>query len=524
MSHGLVFFESGKWGNDMDHPEYVNSMLVPVSPQWTTSEALMGATYRRYVLGVSEKSVDRQKLSQLSQSIPGDSDEKGLWQSLLSESGGLRSPVLKRETGDLLQVMPLVPNLAKYGCILGSKSTHRWDPGSLIDSAFRSGTGPAGYDSFISDFKDALAVGPDDDLLARFVQEGLDLGTGTAQPRGPSRETFAWRDGSGSDSGLPPAERMVRDLRVAIKLKGTLTRRQWTAFLESILRLGLGMHELWLARLNSQLWEAACVVLDGGEVPSRDAIERWWTSHRDGAGLIELGAPFRTGLSRQIARLFQARLGLDLLLSCLDEAGVPTASALGKPTVEENPKATTGDSVAVLWSFLNLVAQQRVHISGALNAWREKTGRRAESLRGVANEIADLNQNVARGSAGFTKNVTEFVVYLLQQLVPRGAEDMAYDQGYVARQRGSSRSQWLACLGPSVLVFAVHACCSDLGGAAGTLDDLQEYLRDYGIEASMDELQSGQTGLSLVRLGLVADSPDATSGRLLVNPFPPSRR
>lgn len=263
---------------------------------------------------------------------------------------------------------------------------------------------------------------------------------------------------------------------------------------------------------------------DKGTIPAREEIEGWWTSHREGAGLVELGVPFRALLSRQVARLFQARLGLDLLLSCMEDAGIGVPeSALRECAPEHSGTASPGDSVDVLLSFLRLVAANRQDVAKRLSTWSRETGRPGETLRAVANGIADLNQNVAQGTAGFTKNVTEFVTYLLQQLTPSSAEYLAYDQGYAVRRRGQSdsRSVWLGCLGPSLLVFSVHACCSELGEAPATLDDLQEYLRDYGVESSMDELQSGQTGLNLVRLGLVADSPDATSGRLLVNPFLP---
>ena len=522
MSQGLAFFDREQWSSRMDHPAYANSMLVPVSPQWVTSEALMGAAYRRYVLGVTEMSVNRQRLKKLPQDISTDSDEQGLWQGLLSDSGGLRSPVLTREKGDLLQVMPLVPNLAMFGCVLGGVNTHRWDPGSFIDSALLSGVGPAEYGSFVSQFQEALDVGSGDDLFARFVQQALDgLRVAPAPEQEPSLVKFAWRNGSRSRFALSPAERMTRDLRVAFGLKPILTRRQWTAILESVLRLGLGTHELWLARLNWQVWEAACAAARDGEVPARRDIESWWTSHREGAGLVELGAPFRASLSRQVAQLFQARLGLDLLLSSMDEAKVLPEWALKTSGDKKPSTADTDDSVGVLESFLQVVAQNRVAVRDALDAWQRSAHQPTGSLRSIANSIADMNQNVAEAKAGFTKNVTEFVTYLLQQLVPSSPDDMAYDQGYVARQRGSSksRSPWFGCLGPSVLVFAVHACCSELGEAPGTLDDLQDYLRDYGIEASMNELQSGETGQNLIRLGLVADSPDATSGRLLVNPF-----
>lgn len=509
-SMSVSIFTNPQWNKDKDHPAYRESVLMPVAPEWTTGEVLLAATYRKLILKVSEKNVDREQISDY---LLTKLEPRAMWNDLFTLPGALRSPRPRKDP--LPQVMPLVPELARYSGVLG-KPRSRWDPGNLLLSTIASGIEREGFDPFVIHLASHLKVEagdmstPGDDIFAQYIEEQLRTVSGSPITNDPVRDLSprapAWRQPV--QPPLIPAERFVKDLRSMLALKKMLTRRQWTVLLEAILRLGLGVHMLWICRLNQIMWDLVLEASEQGLTPDAHEIEkRMWLGHLATDPLLELGQNAGPLLKKQVQMYAHARIGINLALHALDESdpiwgrdcriGVPTPESL-----------TPSESIA---SLLRSIAESRSAMSDRLAAVRADT-----SLRGFAGWVADRNSRFVGGETGVTKNLQEFLRYTLQDLVVADDESISYDQAYIAL---NSKKGGLVRPGPAALILLVHACCMDQKGMPTSIDDFRNFLSEYGIRAPAGELQNGLTGKDLESLVLVVDSPDAGGGRLLVDPF-----
>ena len=101
--------------------------------------------------------------------------------------------------------------------------------------------------------------------------------------------------------------------------------------MESLLRLGLSAHVLWVCRLNCEVWRYALEVLDGSDPPSEDEMERrLWSGHLEYGAFLDGGQSSDSYFRRQIESYATARLGLNLLLHALEDANADwTLSAKG---------------------------------------------------------------------------------------------------------------------------------------------------------------------------------------------------
>ena len=508
----LVQFRRDLWTEE--DPAYAKSILAPIAPEYTTGEVLLGASYRKLLLGRTDAEVDLEQIPTMTAQLAPPT----VWPVILWP-GALSSPVRggQARTHELPQLMPLVPRIAAYACVLGKRRS-RWDPGTLLLSAIGSGT--AGDDAVftkkVSQLSASLSVDASDDLLARFIEQHLaklvgDLPTPdlSGHPRAP-----AWRSVDTSQSARPatPAERLSEDVLSILDLKQRLTRRQWTVLLESLLRLGLGTHVLWLCRLNQAVWACALRAVETGEIPEPLELERsCWDGHQDRDPLLELGQDAMPFIKRLVQDYARARIGLNLVLHSLTDGGAPWGDG-GLGLV-----GRTGDSPAkALRSFLAHVAKHRDQVSTALE---KELG--ARSLRDAAGAVCDSRPRVLAADSGPTKNLSEFLRHTLGELRPRDPEMSSYDQAYVLykKNKAQTNSPWPVQPGPAALIQMVYSCCRNYSPFPASIDDFRTHLSAYGIYAPAGELQRGRTGRDLERLGLVVDSPDAGGGRLLVNPF-----
>ena len=120
---------------------------------------------------------------------------------------------------------------------------------------------------------------------------------------------------------LSPAEAFAQDLEKLLGLKRSLTRRQWCALVESLLRLGLSAHVLWVCRLNMVVWRWALDVLGGMDPPSEDEVEhKLWSGHLGYGAFLESGQSSDSYFKRQVESYVTARLGINLLLHALEDA------------------------------------------------------------------------------------------------------------------------------------------------------------------------------------------------------------
>lgn len=503
------------------HRSYEHSMLSTTAPEYSTGEVLLAAAYRGLLLGTSESDVDLDNIANARDLMPDDVGGKELWGRLLMEHGGIASPLRHGQYSPLAsrQLMPIVPSVARIAGVLGKRPRSRWNPSNLLFETLGAGAGPTDARSLISSLGTALEVNPGDDIWARFIEGSLQLGLHSIAPRPAPHAPFstltladdqlrAYRS-NGTARQLCPAERFCKDLPAVLATKQGLTRRQWTVLTEAILRLGLGMHVLWICHVNSVTWDLLLDVLSGTSAPNVVDVEAdIWEPADDSHFLLELGSDAETMIERLIERYAYARTGINLLLCRLDDAGVswPTSAHIGfsVPSGDAAPKAVA--------DFLSHVAANRTAVD-ATNA--------ADWMRGRLGQLFDDREELralAKCESGYTKNLFEFSRHGLGQVKAKDPEQRCYDLAYLLAYAGERRPLKVQP-GPAMLVTLVHACCSANPAIPMSLDDFRRHLGEYGLHVPAGELIDGRTGRDLAMLGLVVDSPDAAGGRLLVPPF-----
>jgi hypothetical protein len=503
------------------HPLYDQSMLYTTAPEWSTGEVLLSSAYRCLILGIADRQVDLANISSVPNSMPAAAGGRSLWSSLLSERGGIASPLKGGQKSPVAsrQLMPIVPSIARIAGVLGARPRSRWNPANLMLEAIGAGIGQDASAAFLREFGEALDVGASDDVFSRFVEQSLQQGLSNIQPlQAPQLpyeslsagelHTRAFRAKPLAER-LAPAERFCRDLRTVLAIKDTLTRRQWTVLVESILRIGLGMHVLWTCNLNIMLWEQSYQVASGAPALSADEIEStFWEGRGSPYAILELGADAEPLIKRLIERYAFARTGLNLLLCRLDDIGAPLAAG----SVIGHNAALNISAPAALSQFLAHLSAHR-HLIDAADAgvW----------LRQQVTQLFDQQQELRRLAqcrSGYTKNLLEFARHSLGQIKTKDPEQRCYDLAYLLAYAGD-RKPLTVQPGPAMLVTLVHACCRAKADIPTSIDEFRRYLGDYCLNVRAGELNSGKTGGDLSRLGLVIDSPDAAGGRLLVPPF-----
>jgi hypothetical protein len=286
-----------------------------------------------------------------------------------------------------------------------------------------------------------------------------------------------------------PAMQLARDLSAVLQAKHCMTRRQWLSLLEAVLRLGTVAHVLWLCDVNDRLWRAVRTVLEGAPPPDEEHVR---------TGIIENttthlvhGAPALPIVRDLASRYLSARLGLNLLLWHLEEAGHGINSLL---------------SAADLAAFLRVVGERRQELLDA-------------DILGVLATMRDEHARTIACKRGIGSNIVEFCRYVLGQRQAADENLRGFDQGYELKKRADYASApWVVSLGPVAVLAFVHCCLAEAAGPR-SVQRLCEHLAWYGIGVDRDDITKSDLGRKLRMLGLVLDSPDAESGMLLVPPF-----
>jgi hypothetical protein len=498
--------------SENNHPAYTDSLFYFAggAPEWSTGEVLLGSVYRKLLLGIHDNSVNLENITDLPDRLAPDDE---LWASLLLERGGLASPLQsgQRGTRPYRQLMPLVPSIASHACVRGSIGKRRWFPGNLLLNVIGAGAEPTRAQQIVNDLANALRVGDDDDVFARFADQKLSALVAGAAPPDLTLEADRQRAHRGKAVPLgevSPAERFCRDLEAVLGLKPKLTRRQWTVFVEALLRIGMGMHVLWVCHVNAKCWEMVLSAAGGQTVPPEADIEAaLWQSHRDVNSFLEVGRDALPLIRQTLEKHVHGRFGLNLVLHKLEEAGQawPSGQNIG---FDPGAGKTTPKAVK---DFLEHVSAHRASIDADPAGW----------LRATCRELCDSNLKLVKTDVGFTNNLLEFIRHSLGQIQTENPEQKSYDQSYLLSNRRKARGRypWPVQPGPAMLILLVHACYASQGDIPASLDDLRMHLADYGLHAPAGELSGGQVGSDLEKLGLVVDSPDAAGGRLLVAPF-----
>lgn len=491
-------FMRSPWGHS--HADYEESPIhIRPAPETATGEVVLASVMRSVGFGgVSEGAVPRQgrefdRVSREGHRRRGATRDGSVsdeaWDIVLH--GLLESPKqVNQSTKRFLSLSPVVPDAALYS---GSArlSENSWNPGELVRRMVSLGAKDAVAAQVLwQRLFAALTVDEGDDVWARWLHKEF-----VERRRVDANWALAPLDGvpdfTSDVKGGPsyPARQFVHDLDAILAAKSAMTRRQWTSLLESILRIGVVSHVLWLCHVNHNLWLEAQAALRGE--PPRPGAGNDVLSRRD--TLLSLGNPSAAHIKELVSRYLGARLGINALLWELAAAG-------------KAPGRLDGPA-----GFRNLIS--------AAGSERDA------SARGVLDLVARLREDHARTLSckkNIGSNMFEFARYVLGQRQTANDALRNYDQGYFQRRR-QERSPWRVSIGPAALLALVHCC---LHGAAGprSIQRLSLHLAEYGLLVDPGNIADGELGQRLRELGLVLDSPDAESGMLLVPPFRENQR
>lgn len=490
----LTDFLAAPWKKS--HAAYDEAIFaVGRAPEFATAEVLLASTYR----AVGFDSHREREVPAAGRAFDKASTKPAqpghgrigveTWRTVLH--GALQSPKLKQQSAKrFLQLSPVVPDAALYS---GSArlAGQPWNPGQLVAGII--GIGAADHEAAVqlwSELFDALSVTDSDDVWARWLQSEFERRRTVGCEWRPAPLAEACHFTVEERRVLEyPAEQLNRDLSAVLKAKELMTRRQWVSILESVLRLGATAHILWVCESHARLWSLMQEVLAGAEVPEPVECVR---STFNGLGRpLVYGTPALPMMREMASHYLHARLGINLVLWQLEEAGVPVRSL------------KRGHDVAEL---LRTVAAQRLSLVEA--GTMERFG-----------ALCDTYPRELSCKKGVGNNMIEFWRHALGQRQTADQTLRGYDQGYQLRKKAEySAAPWIVSLGPVALLAFTHCC---LLGAAGprSVTRLCEHLGRYGVDIDRDDIAEGEIGMQLRMLGLVLDSPDAESGMLLVPPF-----
>lgn len=497
----LVDFKASPWRQS--HPAYQRSaFVVSPAPEYANSEVLVAALFRAVGLGgLQERDVGQngreldRRIAQQSARDRRPTDaalEANDFQALVHEV--LESPKRPNQSAKgFVQVSPLVGAAATFSGAARQQG-NSWPAGDLVRRMVWLGNPNPG--SAEADWKrlfQAASVGEGDDVFARFMQDELGAW-------GPRSE---WVATTLDDGGLPrqwapaelgdrpcPARRFASDLRAIAAAKDRMTRRQWVSLLEALLRIAAVSHVFWLCAVQARTWGALRQAL-AGEGPSDEDAARAHVYPRQLAFLSYGGAAIGR-LNDSTSAFLHARLGINGVLWALEDAGLPYKGEISNAA-----------DIAMLCRH---VRENRAKVL-------------ATGLNDALDELADREGHVLACKKGIGSNMMEFARHVLYQRPAANPILRGYDQGYVLRKQGPSRSSpWICSLGPVAVLALVHCSLHGLSGPR-SVHRLAQHLGAYGIDVNYKAIAQHDLGQQLRMLGLVLDSPDAESGMLLVPPF-----
>ena len=507
MNHLKDFLDS-PWKPESLNIKYLDSFLhSSPSPEFATGEILLSSLYRNvgFNKAVSEKkppkngralvkNVGTRKRPNVTESPTEVNDD--LWETIVKKS--ITSPKQPNQSKkDFLQLSPIVPDTTIYS-MAARLAGNPWNPGKLIARMIGMGADDksTALDLWVDIF-DHLSVTKDhDDIWARLLQ----------------KELKSWRISELEDAwekpdALPlkdsevfenlrlktPASDFVKDLQAALALKTCLTRRQWISMLESLCRVASSSHVMWLCSKNVRLSKMLEQALEHGQIFNLEKVqselemnECFWA----------LGQPAGKVIAEVARNHIRSRVSINLILNEVSD------STFFK---DEEINLT---SLKGIVDTLNHLALNKDHFNYT-------------DYRNNLSDILELEPKMTACKKGISKNIVEFISYVMQQRKTSEPGLDSYDQGYFLRKKGAhSNSPWVVSLGPAALLLMVHCTVTRINGPA-TVADLTEQLARYGLEADVQQDKNSNIHKLLRSLGLVVESPDAEGGMVIKSPFKP---
>ena len=423
-----------------------------------------------------------------------------------------RYPVQSRQAAkhDIAYVIPFIPSIALFSTPRrvtkrnegdSSEQDRSWKPGLFIKECLSYSLPSEQLDAFFKEFQSAVMVSDADDLFARFITEKTDaaLQDHLDVRIADKLSSDAYRHGREcfmpqtvrNRIAVAPFKRFADDIRAVLSVKPCVSRRQFMAMLESILRIGTSAHVLWMCNINRRLEKDLFALFNGGEGEFTDA-QLFDALNMPSSGILSYGINFQSRMKEFFKAYERSTKRLSFLLYRLKEV-----ASLPRETFD--------------WSSPEALVRSVNAINGYIKA----------NPAFLTEYEADFSRHYLDAIKKYTLKVDCQATHLLrfvqtalsQNNQPSSERYSRYDQSYLLRHRThSNRSAVIVNAGAVTLMSLVHACSCN--NSTVLLSNLVDALMAYGVAIPPGEITE-TFKMQLRELGLTIDSPDAESGMVL---------
>lgn len=423
-----------------------------------------------------------------------------------------RYPVQSRQAAkhDIAYVIPFIPSIALFSTPRRvtkrnegdtNEQDRSWKPGPFIKECLSYCLPTEQLDAFFKEIQTAVHVSDADDLFARFItektnealQEHLDIRiTDKLFPEAyrHGKECFmpqAVRD----RITVAPFKRFADDIKAVLSVKPFVSRRQFMAMLESVIRIGTSAHVLWMCNINRRLEKDLFALFNSGEGQFTEA-QLFDALNMPSSGILSYGMNFQMRMKEFFKAYERSTKRLSFLLCRLKEV-----ASLPHETYD--------------WSSPEAFVKSINDINGYIKA----------NPTFLAEYESDFSRHYLDAIKKYTLKVDCQATHLLrfvqtalvQNNQPSSERYSRYDQSYLLRHRThSNRSAVIVNAGAVTLMALVHGCSCN--SSTVLLSNLIDALLAYGVAIPPGETME-TFKMQLRELGLTIDSPDAESGMVL---------
>lgn len=413
---------------------------------------------------------------------------------------------------DIAYVIPLIPSIAMFSTPRritkrnagdDNSADRSWKPGQFICEFLTYCVAQEEIEKLFAELKGAMQVREkDDELFAIFLDKkvvaalsthiGVSINDKSLGDSLPVYKTCIMPQDIRDQVINAPFKRFAHDLRAVMAVKKHVSRRQFMAMLEAIVRIGTASHVLWTCSVYKKIEQRLTDIIHArAKVPcEREMVDMMNVAP---TGLLTYGSNFLLKLREFFKDYELSSQRLNFLLHALKETGAFSEELLD-----------WSDITRLINSLASVEKYALEHPDFAQACETDFSAYYRDSIKKFSLSVDSQSTHLQR-----------FVITTLSQNSnPKEMRFARYDQSYFVRKRThSARSASIVNAGAVALMTLVH-CCSFKNGTI-LLSNLLDALQTYGIAIPSAGDAMNKFKKQLRELGLTIDSPDAESGMVL---------
>ena len=504
------------WNGQYDGLRESNAFFRPMRiPEQCSGEMLSAELQREFCFKQLDDAFIQNTGSHLLKELRKSNNEDAKWFSHFLETVA-RYPTPSRQAAkhDIAYTIPFIPSIALFSTPRritkrnegdSNEQDRSWKPGAFLKECLSYCVPSNEIDDFFMAIQRSLLVSEEDDLFARFISQKTN--EALQEYLSISLEQYfdadAYKMPENKKCFMPqnirdriktaPFKRFADDIKAVLSVKAQLSRCQFMAMLESLIRLGTSSHVIWMCNINQRIERKIFDLFrqDRSTYTEEDLFE---ALNMPSKGIFSYGMKFLAKMKDFFKNYEYSTKRLSFLLFKLKEE-------------------TTLPSFIYDWSS----TQSFVTSINEINTYMKMNPAFLDSYD--SDFSRHYNESIKKYTLKVDCQATHLLRFvqttLLQNNQPDNERYSRYDQSYLLRHRThSNRSSIILNAGAVTLMTLVH-CCSYRSGTI-LLSNLIDALLMYGIS-----IPQGETEImfknQLRELGLTIDSPDAESGMVLQN-------